>query len=261
MNRRRAIILMFLVLGQTLRAQSVSLDSLVSQESAAVLRRGENITRFQTKNLSAALVPQDRYIQDLTNRIIGKLNPSFFVEILSVYRKPSTGAWTAGERAGIFNQTLTLSSLAELQYYSINRGRMHTFFETSTVVSGPDGKTPRPDPGYTEPPDELTIYARQKDMTFGDNVYRYDYYALPTSLIFVQENLTDMKYGIITAIKKNKLCSVIAIYDAGEYLLMYVVSMAKISSIPGMNNRIGGSFTNRAEAILNWFSGRVDRVF
>ncbi|GHV43076.1 hypothetical protein AGMMS49546_23620 [Spirochaetia bacterium] len=89
MNRRRAIILMFLVLGQTLRAQSVSLDSLVSQESAAVLRRGENITRFQAKNLSAAFVPQDRYIQDLTNRIIGELSPSFLAETLSVYRKPS----------------------------------------------------------------------------------------------------------------------------------------------------------------------------
>jgi hypothetical protein len=247
--------------GQALSAQSVSLDGLVSQESVAALRRGENLTRFQAKNFSAALLPRDQYLQNMINRIIEELSPSFLVETLAVYRKPSAEAWTAEERAGIFNQSLALSTLAGLQYYSISRRRMHTFYETSTAVSGPDGKTPLPDPRYENPPDELTVYARQKDMSFGDNIYRYNYYARPDSLIFVQENLTDMKYGIITAIGKNKLRSVITIYDAEEFLLIYMVSLAKASSIPGMNDRIGGSFANRAEAIVNWFSARVDGVF
>jgi hypothetical protein len=260
MVKGKIIIILFMI-GQTLSAQSASLDGLVGPENAAALRRGENVTRFQAKNISAALIPRDQYLQNMTNRIIGELSPSFLVETLAVYRKPSAAAWTAEERAGIFNQSLTLSSLAGLQYYSITRGRMHTLYETSTVVSGENGKIPQPDSRYENPPDELTIYARQKDTSFGDNIYRYGYYARTDSLIFVQENLTDMKYGIITAIGKNKLRSVIAIYDAEEFLLIYMVSLAKASSIPGMNDRIGGSFANRAEAIVSWFSGRADRVF
>jgi hypothetical protein len=37
--------------------------------------------------------------------------------------------------------------------------------------------------------------------------------------------------------------------------------MAKTASFPGMNERAGQSFSNRATAILAWFSGRAARAF
>jgi len=37
--------------------------------------------------------------------------------------------------------------------------------------------------------------------------------------------------------------------------------MAKIISLPGMGERIGNSFSNRAIAILNWFTSRTNLVF
>jgi hypothetical protein len=37
--------------------------------------------------------------------------------------------------------------------------------------------------------------------------------------------------------------------------------MAKTVSVFGMGDRIGHSFTNRAKAILKWFTGRADEVF
>ena len=49
--------------------------------------------------------------------------------------------------------------------------------------------------------------------------------------------------------------------DAGEYILIYAVSMAKAASLPGMNDRIGSSFSNRAEAILQWITRGADRAF
>jgi hypothetical protein len=54
---------------------------------------------------------------------------------------------------------------------------------------------------------------------------------------------------------------VAAVIDAGDSLLIYIASMAKAASLPGLSGRIGNSFTNRAEAILKWFAGRADRVF
>jgi hypothetical protein len=138
---------------------------------------------------------------------------------------------------------------------------MRTFYETSSVIDSPDTKRPLADPLYGSPPAELTIYARQKDLTFGDNIYQYRYYARPDSLVFVQENLTGLNAGPIPVVGKNKLRSVVAVMDAGEYLLVYVASMARAASFPGMNERAGRSFSTRTEAVLAWFSGRADRAF
>jgi hypothetical protein len=138
---------------------------------------------------------------------------------------------------------------------------MRTFYETSTVIDGPNTKRPQNDPVYTEAPKELTLYARQKDLTFGDNIYKYTYYAHNHALIFVQENLSAMSVGPISVVGKNRLRSVIAVIDAGDSLLVYVASMAKAASFPGMNERAGRSFSNRAEAILSWFSRQADRAF
>jgi hypothetical protein len=138
---------------------------------------------------------------------------------------------------------------------------MRTFYETSGVIDGPESQNPLPDPSYRVPPPELTLYARQKDMTFGDNIYQYTYYAGQDSLVLTQRNLTGMTYGPITAVGKNKLCSLIAVIDADAYLVIYAVSMAKVVSLPFLNRRVGRAFSTRLEALLTWFSGKADRVF
>jgi hypothetical protein len=129
------------------------------------------------------------------------------------------------------------------------------------VIDGPDTKRPLPDPVYGDPPAELTVYTRQKDLTFGDNLYRYDYFAREDVLVFVQHNLTALSYGIIPAVGRNKLQSFVAVIDAGEHLLIYAASMAKAASVPGVGQRIGNSFSTRAEAILGWFALQADGAF
>jgi hypothetical protein len=146
---------------------------------------------------------------------------------------------------------------------------MRTFYETSAVIDGPDTRKPLTDPAYGPAagtpslpiPAELTLYARQKDLTFGDNTYQYTYHAREDSLVFIQRNLTVMNAGIIPAVGRNRLRSVVAVFDAGEYLLLYLSSMARAASLPGMNERVGRSFSTRAEAILRWVTGRADKAF
>jgi hypothetical protein len=199
--------------------------------------------------------------------IQAELEPGLFVESLYRYEKPA-GAdgstarrWTEDERLRLYNEVLALSSLTGIQYYSASRKTMRTFYEYSRVIDGPDTKRTLPDPVFSAVPGELRIYARQKDLTFGDNIYQYDYLTGDDSLIFVQRNLTAMNAGIIPAVGKNRLRSVVAVIDAGDALLIYAASMARAVSLPGMGERIGNSFTNRAEAILQWFAGRADRAF
>ena len=241
-----------------------SLEELLDPEEARALLAGGKPVSAQFKAPLPSLIPRHETLGAIVERLRRDLGPSVMVETLHLYYKPLEAgkeAWSAEEEARLYNGTLALSTLAGLQYYSASRGAMRTFYETSSVIDGPSTKKPLPDPVYPRPPAQLTIYARQKDSSFGDNIYQYDYYSAAGALIFVQQNLTALNYGIIPAIGKNKLNSVVAVLDAGNYLLVYMVSMSKAASIPGMKERIGNSFANRAEAVFRWFSNQADKAF
>jgi len=241
----------------------LSLEDIIGREKTAALLAGEKLVLSQFNESQPRLIPQHRSLLTLVDTIRHDLEPSVMVETLLVYKKPENAkkdAWSDEEAARLYNGILALSTLAGLQYYSASRGAMRTFYETSSVIDGQSTKRPIPDPVFTRPPVRLTIQARQKDLTFGDNIYQYDYYSEPGAFIFIQQNLTSLSYGIIPAIGKNKLQSVAAVIDAGDYLLVYIASMSKAASIPGMKERIGNSFANRSEALFNWFSNQADKA-
>jgi hypothetical protein len=37
--------------------------------------------------------------------------------------------------------------------------------------------------------------------------------------------------------------------------------MARAASLPGIRDRVGRSFSTRAEAMLHWFAGQADKAF
>jgi hypothetical protein len=246
---------------------SASLEDLAGPERAAALRSAAGsgaesvLTEVQLQKPSPRLLPEHGELRRVIAETMDSLGPSLLVETLAVYQKPQARAWSETERADLFNQLTALSTLTGTQYYSASRKTMRTFYESSTVIDDPTAKRAVPDPVCAEPPSALTLYARQKDLTFGENIYRYDYRTAAGAVLFTQENLTAMNAGIIPAVGKNKLRTVMAVLDAGDCLLIYAASMAKAATLPGMGKRIGDSFSNRAQAIIKWFSGRADGVF
>ena len=244
-----------------------SLEDMVGAERAAALRASAGpVTEVQLKNPSPHIMPSHGELRRLAGEIMGSLDPNLFVETLSLYR-PNRAAQGGGtglsgiEQTSLFNQLVALSTLSGIQYYSESRKAMRTFYEYSQVIDSPTGKKPLPDPVFAAPPAALTLYARQKDLTFGDNIYSFSYRTGADAILFVQENLTSMNAGIIPAVGKNKFRTVMAVIDVGDSLLIYSAAMAKAVSLPGMGERIGASFSNRVEAILKWFEGRADSIF
>jgi len=264
LKRKFLFIFIFLVFAASI-VFAVPLENLVSANHAAQLRSSDTlITETQLRNAAPVLMPQNNDLRQFVTGIKNTLNPGITVEALYLYKKPgsfhtSVNNWDSRQKTGVFNQLVALSSLTGIQYYSASRGALRTFYDYSGVIDGPQSKNPVPDPVYLQPPQSLTLYARQKDLTFGDNIYRYDYVNTAEALFFVQENVTSLVYGIIPAIGKGNLRSVIAVFDCGDSVLIYVISMAKAFSLPGMNDRISSSFGNRAEAVLAWLTGRLDR--
>jgi len=243
-------------------AFSVSLDELVGAERAAVLKAAvEPLTEVQQKATGPRLLPRHKELQRLIADIQSSLEPNLLVETLSLYRKPNAANWDMVQQTHLLNQLTALSTLAGIQYYSESRKTMRTFYETSQVIDNPAQKNPLPDPVYAALPDSVTLYARQKDLTFGDNVYTFNFKTGGDFIFFIQENLTGMNAGIIPVLGKNKCRTLIAVIDAGDSLLLYSIGMAKATPVPGMSDRIGASFTNRSKAVLKWFAGRADGVF
>ncbi|MDR1901200.1 MAG: hypothetical protein LBQ88_02805 [Treponema sp.] len=243
---------------------SASLEELTTPGNIGQLLNGSTVSEAQFKKPQPKLVPKSDFLQRRIAGIQEDLNPNIIVESLYLYKKPydaEESAWTEIERANLYNATLALSTLSGIQYYSASRKTMRTFYEFSSVIDGPDKKKTLGDPVYPVPPAELTIYARQKDLTFGDNIYRYDYFAQDGCLVFVQQNLTGLNAGIIPAVGRNNLRSLVAVFDAGDSLLIYAASMAKSFSLPGLEERISQSFSNRAGAIFMWFTLQADKAF
>jgi hypothetical protein len=239
-----------------------SLEELIGTDRAAVLRStGESIGELQQKNPRPQLLPRHGGLERLVAEIQKNLDPNMMVENLALYYKSSSAEWSKAEQTGLFNQLAALSTLAGIEYYSASRQTMRIFYETSQVIDGPVSKKPLSDPLFDTLPASFVLHARQKDLTFGDNIYRYDYHTGSGFLFFVQENLTTMTAGIIPAVGKNKFRSMIAVIDAGDVLLIYAAAMAKAAPVPGIGDRVGASFTNRINAVLQWFTGRADRVF
>ena len=259
-SKRVPLLILFAVVIQP--AFSASLDELVGAELAAVLKTAvEPITEVQQKTPRPRLLPKHGELERLIASIQNTLEPNLFVETLSLYRKPHAASWDKTEQTSLLNQLTALSTLTGIQYYSESRKAMRVFYESSMVIDSPTTKKPLSDPVYAALPSSLLLYARQKDLTFGDNIYSFNFYTGGDYIFFVQENLTAMNAGIIPAIGKNKLHSLVAVIDTGDYLLIYAAAMAKTVSVFGMGDRIGHSFTNRAKAILKWFTERAGGVF
>jgi len=246
---------------------SVPLENLVSVSHADELRSsGKSIIETQLRNPAPVLLPRDSDLRRIVNTAIGSLGPSIMVETLYLYRKPShldaaSDGWPDEQRVSVFNDIMAISSMTGLQYYSASRRTMRTFYEYSYVVDGPNSRNRIPDPVFTRVPAALTLYARQKDLTFGDNIYRYDYATTRDAVYFTQDNITTLTIALIPVISRNNLKTIMAVIDCGDSILIYAVSMAKVLSVPGIWDRVSNSFSNRAEAVLGWFCGRLDNSF
>ena len=231
-------------------ASGIDLADLTGAKNAGALLAGEKPVMAQFNNPETALAPNNGDLKQLIEAIRRDLEPSVMVETLHLYRKPpeaEKNALSKEEEAGLYNSVLALSTLAGLQYYSVSRGAMRTFYETSSRIDGPSTKKPVPDPVYPVVPSELTIYARQKDLTFGDNLYQYDYLISPGAMIFTQQNLTSLTRGIILAVGKNNCSRGIIII-----VLIDIVPEAQVF-LAGVNGKL-----RRRPAVIGigkWFFG------
>lgn len=250
--------------GAIVPVYAASMEDLVGPSLAQTLNQKGFVRAIETGKSAPTLMPQTAWTRDLFKKFSQDLDPNIIVETLYLYKKPERAnpqGWTVAERNDLFNALRALSSLKGIEYFSASRNKMRVFYESSFVIDNPASKKILSDPVVEFPPETAVLFAEQRDSTFGTNIYRYDYYTQPDAFAFVQENLTTMSFGILPLIGKNKLRSVVMVFDTGNSMVIYGVSVMNAVLLPGFQGKILDSFSNRTNAIYQWFKTRAALVF
>lgn len=185
--------------------------------------------------------------------------PAFFSETVYLYAKPTGKPNTVGEDISRISAILrSLSRLEGIEYFSTSRNRMRTLYASSFEVAGPDNRIEIPDQTAGSADGKL-IWALQKDLTFGEYLYRYDYRQTEDSVAFYSKNVDALKYTVFTLISPERLKVSLVVQDLGTHLLIYSLTQADFLSIPGIEGKLNASFKTRAEALYRWFINEYER--
>lgn len=254
-----ALVLPAILLGQQLPSLAVILDKstiekLGTQGKLVVTASGSDASSLAVNLLNPAM--------DFLRNEIKAEKPGILVEALFLDQRAEP-LDAAAEFVAVYRHLTELSSLAGITYWSASRKEWRTFYAESWRVSGPSSRDPLPDEPLVGLPPAKTLFAFQRDLSFGANLYRYEYKVMgggaSQALLVTQTNLTKMSYGIIPLVGVEGLRTRLLILPAKEGILFYAVSAANSPPVPILNGKLQDSFSNRAEALFKWFGGKMGR--
>lgn len=252
----RALASVIVALGAS-TAFAAPLASVALPDTASALLRGEE-PRASSSGADPALSLLPLHpAADLIRGAIRSEAPDVVVEAVFLWLR--RGPTTADEVLLVYNALRSIGSLEGIQYYSASRGRTRTLYERSTLLAGPNSDRALTDTRLQAlPAGGETLYALQRDTTFGENRYRVELSAGDGYVAQSSSNLTGMRLGLVPVAGPGDVVVRVLVIQVDEGLLFYVASSAKAAVVPGVRGSLERSFANRAAAAFAWFSGIMD---
>jgi hypothetical protein len=206
--------------------------------------------------LSPKLLPAHPAAAPLREAIAAEA-PSILVEaaFLLPRRAPENRTARDAELASIYGIMRSIGTLEGIEYYSASRKKMRTFYAESYVIDDPKSRNRLPDPAPPAPgsiPKAESLLAFQKDLSFGANVYRYDFESADGAVRVTATNLTRMSYSLVPVMAPEALKTRLLVIQAEDAIVFYAASGAVAPGI--FKGKLEDSFSNRAEALFKWFS-------
>lgn len=212
---------------------------------------------YNEKLMTTTLIPKSKLVEEVFSTWNHK-KTVFMVETLYLYKKPEQKQ-SSNDSQIISDIVHSVSRLEGIEYYSSSRKKMRTLYEKSFAVEK-DSTSKRTK--YSKVPDDLTAKEQlvlQKDLTFGEYIYKYSYFKDSAAVGFVCENTEKLKYGIITLVSPYNMNVAFSVLDLGDYLLAYANTRANIARFLGIEKKLKNSFSTRADAIYNWFISEYEK--
>lgn len=206
-------------------------------------------TLYKSQNPVLTCYP-DNLLGNRASEFVNKIQSVFLVESLYLYKKPDSANEISVKEVGKILRSL--STLKGIQYYSETSKKFKELYKESYVTEKNNKKVVLPDP-VGDLTGELEIYALMEDNMLGKNLYRFLYMEDGDSTGFYANNIDKMNFGLIKIVEPENMRISLIVTDLGDYLLAYGVIGLDFFVIPGMENMINSSFTNRADAFFVWF--------
>jgi hypothetical protein len=242
------------VIGSTLGAELRSVIDLLGQNSYSEVHSSGKIIRVSSTG-KPSLLPFHEASKAIRTEIETE-NPGILVEAAFMLPRlaPANQEEAAAELASIYGLLRSVGSLEGIEYYSQSRKKMRMFYAESYRIDGPKGTARIADPPFPvhkEIPIQETVFAFQRDLSFGANRYKYIFENMGDAVAVKAVNLTRMYYGILPLFTPGSLTTKLLVVPASDGIVFYAVSWAHAPGI--MKAKIRDSFGNRAEALFRWF--------
>lgn len=218
-------------------------------------------TKYRERDMSTKLLPSSdlaKKISEVAASKSKKRTPAFLTEQLYLYEK-------GGEESVDISKILrSISSLKGTEYFSHSSQAMKPLYvEAYAVKEVKNGKKIEyekiPDPVEGDA-DGLTILTKQSDLTFGDHIYRYQYFSKGNASGAVCTNVDTFKKSIFTVLSPEDLCIQITVQDIGSHLVVYCSTIANFARVPGIKDKVINAFSSRAEALYKWFIKEYEKA-
>lgn len=150
----------------------------------------------------------------------------------------------------------SVSTMKNLQVYSISLKRMETFLFDAYRTQTLDKKTRLSDPDFSSAgPVEFILF--QKEEQTGESFSRYVFSREPGWFQVTQTNLTSLNYGILPLVSPQDLLTAVYVVPFDDQLMVYGVTVAKTLSLFGLERSKTASLYTRMEALVTWFTNNL----
>jgi len=204
-------------------------------------------TYYKQENIELELCPKTDITENIMENWTADEEPVFIAESLFYLKKSEK---RENEIELISRLIRSFSSMEGIEYYSHSDKKMKTLYKKSYTVNNPQEKKRIPD--EIECSLDKVYYAFQEDTSFGENIYETKFLAKENTLSVVMRNEMPLKFGFITAVKKNNLVMTLSIIDKGDFFITYIMAQINFPSISLFESKVNKSFSARIDAMYNW---------
>ena len=184
--------------------------------------------------------------------------PSFISESIYLVKKTNLRSAESTENNPVTLDEVSrvlrsISKMKGMEYYSNTQQKWDILYSESYMIENPESKEPIPD--MTEgSADGLKLYCFQHEHAFGDSTYELTYHQSGSEVSVKFQNLDDLKYKFVRAVKKGNMNINLVVLDCGDSFAVYMVIQARIIRWSFLEKRMNKSLNARLDAIYKWFT-------
>jgi hypothetical protein len=233
--------------------------NLSEQELESLLTTGE-LTKFYREEVSLHFAPEIS-ISAIIGDQLDVLKPTLGVEVLFLLPVSKSAITNPSFEIWLYNSLCSVSTMEGMKYYSASRDRMRLLFEESYVLDSAEDRNRIADPQFDTIPDKYTMFAFQKDLSFGKNIQHISYTKIGDTILMSMRNVTTMFYGIIPLIPPGNMAMTLMVHPLDSGLLFYGNTGLRVTVIPGIEKKSQNSFYNRIKALYSWLEAKISDEF